>query len=268
MSDLAWAALWLFPVVILGLELSGPAIGWFGASHRAAMALHTFVWWYFFNLLPSMARTVAQPRAELEGLMRRSLGITAWAGLGVALGFTLLAQQLLGLAYGGDFAQGGPLLAVIVWVIPVAAISGHYRNLMLAYDLQSLLFVWTAVAAVTACAITWGLAGELGAVSGSIGLVAGNLVLLALSWWTAAERICKIGFLRPMAAPSLAFVLALSPLLLDTGRWLQAAVAGAIYLVLFCWLRWDLASEALSRIARIGGRPAEAKDRVAQEASS
>ncbi|MCB0069189.1 MAG: hypothetical protein KDD77_18630, partial [Caldilineaceae bacterium] len=41
--------------------------------------------------------------------------------VGMALGFTLLAQQLLSLAYGADFAQGGPLLATLVWAIPVTA---------------------------------------------------------------------------------------------------------------------------------------------------
>lgn len=271
MSDLTWAALWFFPMVILGLELNDSSIGWFGASHRATLALHTFVWWYFFNLLPSMARTVAQPREGIERLMTRSLGIASWASLGVALGFTLLARELLGVAYGADFAQGGPLLAVLVWVIPVAALSGHYRYLMIAYDLQKLLFLWTTAGAVVASALTWGLAGKVGALAGSIGLLAGNLVLLGLSWWTAAQRICKIGFLKPMGAPVLAFVLALSPLLVDANRWVQAAFAGLLYVILFCWLRWDLASEACSRVARLlgmGAGPSEPEDRIAPETSS
>ena len=250
MSNLAWAALWFLPMVIVGLKLSDSSVGWFGASHRATLALHTFVWWYFFNLLPSMSRTVAQPRDEVRRLMTRSLSVTTWAGLSVALGFTLLAQQLLGLAYGGSFAQGGPLLAVLVWAIPVTAVSGHYRYLLLAYDLQNLLFAWTAVGAFVACALTWGLTGKLGAIAGSAGLVAGNLTLLALCWWTVAERISKIGFLKPMAAPSFAFAVSLAPLLVDVNRWVQAAAAGAIYTAVFCWLRWDLASEALVRIGR------------------
>ena len=37
------------------------------------MALHTFVWLYFFNLLPSISRCVGQPREYLQGLMSRSI---------------------------------------------------------------------------------------------------------------------------------------------------------------------------------------------------
>jgi O-antigen/teichoic acid export membrane protein len=238
-------------VVILGLALGDSSVGWFGAAHRATLALHTFVWWYFFNLLPAMSRTVAQPRQEIERLMSRSLGITAWAGLGTTLAFTLLSRQLLGLAYGGDFAQGGPLLAMLVWVIPVAALSGHYRHLLLAYDLQGLMLAWTTAGAIVACALTWSLTPELGAMAGSVGVVAGNIALLVLSWWTTRKRICKIGFLRPLGAPAAAFLASLAALLLETNRWIEAALASAIYAGMFCWLRRDLAAEALSRASRL-----------------
>ncbi|MCB1022727.1 MAG: oligosaccharide flippase family protein [Acidobacteria bacterium] len=250
LSNLAWAALWFFPVVILGLTLHDSSVGWFGAAHRATLALHTFVWWYFFNLLPSMARTVGRPREELAPLMTRSLEITSWASLAMALGFTLLAQQLLSLAYGADFAQGGPLLATLVWAIPVTALSGHYRYLLLAYDFQGLLFAWTTVGAVVACAITWALAGQLGALAGAAGLVAGNVVLLLLSWWSSDEKIAKIGWIKPTATPAAAFLVSLAPLLLEINRWIEGALAGVIYALLFCWIRRDLAGEVFSRVGR------------------
>jgi PST family polysaccharide transporter len=262
LSDLSWAALWFFPVVILGLALHDSSVGWFGAAHRATLALHTFVWWYFFNLLPSMARTIAQPREDLVRLMTRSIEITAWAGLGTALGFTFLAEQLLALAYGGDFASGGPLLATLVWAIPVAALSGHYRYLLLSYNHQTLLLAWTTAGAAVASGLTWALAGSLGAMAGGVGVVAGNVALLLLSWWSAGERICKVGFLRPMAAPAAAFALSLTPLMLDANRWVESLLGGAMFAAIFCWLRWDLASEALARIGRAAG------GRVEQETSS
>jgi O-antigen/teichoic acid export membrane protein len=262
LSNLSWAALWFCPVVILGLAIHDSSVGWFGAAHRATMALHTFVWWYFFNLLPSVSRTVSQPREELERLMKRSLGIAIWGTLGVALGFTLLAEQLLSLAYGAEYAQGGLLLATLVWSIPVTAISGHYRYALLAYDLQTPLFIWTTIAAVVACGLTWGLASSLGALAGGVGLVTGNVILWLLCWRTTSERISRIEFLQPMAAPSAAFLLSLCPLLLDANRWIQAALAGVVYAAIFCWLRRDLASEALSRISRFLGMSG-----VAQETS-
>ncbi len=56
MTEMAWAFTWYFSTVILGLIYAKELLGWFGASHRLLMALHTFVFLYFFNLLPSISR--------------------------------------------------------------------------------------------------------------------------------------------------------------------------------------------------------------------
>ena len=56
LTELAWAFMWYFCTVLLGLIFSDATLGWFGASPRALMALHSFVWLYFFNVLPSISR--------------------------------------------------------------------------------------------------------------------------------------------------------------------------------------------------------------------
>jgi hypothetical protein len=45
------------------------------------MARHSFVWLYFFNLLPSISRCVARPKQDMLELMDGSVRLTAWAGL-------------------------------------------------------------------------------------------------------------------------------------------------------------------------------------------
>ena len=81
LSELAWAFMWYFCTVLLGFFFADKTLGWFGASHRALMALHTFVWLYFFNLLPSISRCVALPHQKLLELMDGSVRLAAWAGL-------------------------------------------------------------------------------------------------------------------------------------------------------------------------------------------
>jgi hypothetical protein len=50
--------------------------------------------------------------------------------------------------------------------------------------------------------------------------------------------------------------------MLDANRWVESLLGGAMFAAIFCWLRWDLASEALARIGRAAG------GRVEQETSS
>ncbi len=78
LSEIAWAFMWYFCTVLLGLVFSGLTLGWFGAAHRVVMALHTFVWLYFFNLLPSISRCVGCLCRQLLDLMDGSIRLIVW----------------------------------------------------------------------------------------------------------------------------------------------------------------------------------------------
>ena len=68
-SDFAWACLWYSPALIIRwLGLGMEEVAWVAASVRMVLALHTFVWLYFFNMLPNLARELA-------------VGFDAWCGL-------------------------------------------------------------------------------------------------------------------------------------------------------------------------------------------
>src|SRR5262249_22877456 len=69
LAEVAWASLWYFPTVLLGVLAPRQQVGWFTASHRIVMGLHTFVWLYFFNMLPSISRCVAEPKSRLCSLI-------------------------------------------------------------------------------------------------------------------------------------------------------------------------------------------------------
>ncbi len=237
LSNLAWALLWLSPVVLLGLRVDDASLGWFGASHRATMALHTFVWWYFFNLLPAISRTAGQPPEELRRLVGRSLSIVSWGSIFAALAGTLLAGPALGLAFGSGFFEGGPLLAALIWCIPIAAVGGHYRYMLIGYDLQHWLFVWTAVGAAVTMVGTYWLAPLYGAIAGAVSLVVGNLVCFGLCYITAGRRIQWIRFGRRLLMPAGAAVAAggLALSLFADHRYVSAAAGIALYISLFFW---------------------------------
>ena len=95
LTELAWACMWYFCTVLLGFTFPGRTLGWFGASHRTLMALHSFVSIYFYNLLPSISRCAALPHKYLLELMDRSLRFSVWVGLLSAAILTALAPHLL-----------------------------------------------------------------------------------------------------------------------------------------------------------------------------
>ena len=168
LCDLAWSVLWYFSTVLLGFTVTDQELGWFGAAHRASGAVHTFVWLYFFNLLPSISRTVGQPRELLLRMMGRSQTAVAWGGIFVALLLTVLSRQLLMLAYGNAYENAAAPFSVLIWVAPIALISGHYRYTLVAYNLQKWLLYWTALAALAGALAGPALISRYGPVGASV----------------------------------------------------------------------------------------------------
>jgi O-antigen/teichoic acid export membrane protein len=239
MSEIAWAFLWYFATVTLGLVVAGESLGWFGASHRVVMALHTFVWLYFFNLLPSIARCVPMPKEHLLRLMRGSLIPAIWGSFFVALMTTILARELLALAYGPSFAGGSLTLSVLVWMVPLATLSGHYRYTLIAYDLQRVEFYCTAAAGAVSVALGLVLIPRFGAVGAASALLAANLSNLVLAYACVRRRVATIDFraqlVRPLLATGASLGLFLALARLNT--WVAGSLSALAYLTLM--IAWE-----------------------------
>lgn len=261
LSQLAWAFLWYFATVLLGFLVAGRELGFFGASHRAAIALHTFVWLYFFNLLPSIARCAALPNETLRRLMDGSIRAVAWGSLFVALLTTLLARELLVTVYGPAFAGATRSFAILMWMVPVAMLSGHYRFTLIGYGLQKLEFYCNLAAGGVAVALCLALIPPLGAVGAAAALLAANVVNFALARLCVDRRVAVIPFGGRLPGPLTATVAgAVAYLALARrGAWLAGAAAAAAYaLVFMIWERRGLARLARDLSRRAPWRPADA----------
>ncbi len=238
LTETTWVVLWYLATVQLGFVVSDQSLGWFGASHRILLAIHTFVWLYFFNLLPSFSRTAEGDGTELRRLMERSLPIAVWSGIFVALVMTLLSAQFLGIAFGREFAAGWPILSVLAWIIPVAMLGGHYRYLLIAANLQKWLLYATSSAALVAAVLAFVLIRRFGALGAAIALVVAVSSEFALARWFAGRRFSGIPFLPHLRRPATALAVSLAFFFLLRGSvsWLAPPLAILVYLLfLIAW---------------------------------
>ena len=239
LSELAWAFMWYFCTVLLGFLSPDRSLGWFGASHRTVMAMHTFVWLYFFNLLPSISRCAVLPRAHLVELMDRSLRFTAWTGLFVAPLLTALAPQVLTLIYGPSFRDGSRSFTVLVWMLPVAMLSGHHRYILIAYYHQNWLLKCTSISAAVAVVLAFALIPWYKDLGAAWALLIANLVNFALAYFWVRKWVEEVSVHRQVAAPLAALGLAIL-CLLGLAKWntgVAVAVAAAVYVG--CFIRSD-----------------------------
>ena len=85
LAQFFWAARIIGGTLILGFVATTHEVGLYGSAQRILVALHTFVWLYFFNLLPSLSRAWRQERSSFADIIDRSLRLVVWVGVGAAV---------------------------------------------------------------------------------------------------------------------------------------------------------------------------------------
>jgi O-antigen/teichoic acid export membrane protein len=195
------------------------------------MSLHTFVYLYFFNLLPSISRCVAQPRDALVKLMDPSVRLAAWTGVFGAALVTVLAPQILGLFYSQSYVGGAPSFSILIWMLPVAMLSGHHRYILIAYNHQKRLFLCTALAAAAAVVFGLILVPLYGGPGAAWALLIAITVNFALAYISVRQLVFEVPVHRQMAGPLAALGVAavLYGLLRSWNTGFAIAAASAVY---------------------------------------
>ena len=193
LSQIFWVMKMSGATLILGLIASVEDVGYFGGAMRILMALHTFVWLYFFNMLPAMSRGWAAGDGSFASLLARSM---RWVLLAAVVGASVwiaVAPLVVRIVYGERFASAGVALQWFAGVCAVAAISGHYRFGLIAAGQQTaemLTALIGAIAAMVLIPVGYSTAGVGGA---SAGLFAAEILIAVSAWWFARRRLHLVG---------------------------------------------------------------------------
>ncbi|MCC7355345.1 MAG: flippase [Anaerolineae bacterium] len=189
LGQMFWMIRMFGATVILGLVASPQDVGFFGGAMRILVALHSFVWLYYFNLLPSLARAWKQSHEVFAQTIAQSLHLVAWAGVFSGVVWVAVAPAVMVGAYGPAFAPAGATLQWLAGVFVLAAISGHYRFGLIAAGRQNLEMVTAALGST--CAVVLIPLGYLraGPPGAAMGLVVAEAVVWLASWWWAHSRL-------------------------------------------------------------------------------
>jgi len=112
-----------------------------------------------------------------------------WAACLVALIGTLFAPVIVQTVYGPDYAEAALPLQIVIWMIPLAWFSGHFRYSLIAAGEQRWEFGALAATVVVTLICAWMTAPSLGAVGAAISLVVGGAINGLLAWLAVARRV-------------------------------------------------------------------------------
>jgi O-antigen/teichoic acid export membrane protein len=204
LGQMFWVVKMFGATVILGLIASAEDIGLFAAAMRILIALHTFIWFYYFNLLPSLSREWQKGSKAFAILVHDSLRIVTWIGTLIFIIWVLVAPIVVTTTYGLDFSVAGSALQWLAVVFLLAAINGHYRFGLIAAGQQNIEMATAAFGAVAALILIPIGYAKIGVTGAAVGLAAVELLVWWATWWCSRRWIglndqAKV-FIRPLAA--------------------------------------------------------------------
>lgn len=189
LSQIFWVVRMYGAILILGLSAPSQDVGYLGAAMRIFVALHAFIYLYFFNLLPSMARAWQQDDSSFGKLIARSLWLVAWFCLPIVTLWVMLAPFVMTAAYGSEFLPGGIVLAWLGLAFGATWLDGHYRFGLIAAGWQNAEMKCQILGAATAVVLIPVLYSRFGLGGVGFALFIAELAVWAASWWFAYARL-------------------------------------------------------------------------------
>jgi O-antigen/teichoic acid export membrane protein len=195
LSDFTWACLWYSPALLVGWAGTGGTeqVAWIGAAVRIVLAVHTFVFLYFFNLLPNLAKELSVGLDGWRDLMQRSIATSMWPACLIAMGGTLVAPILIPAVYGVAFEAAVLPFQIAIWMIPAAWFSGHFRFSLIAAGQQRWEFAASAVTAVVTVAAGLFLSRHHGSAGAAAAMLTGGMVSVVVATLASNRQIGAVG---------------------------------------------------------------------------
>lgn len=233
-SELVWAIRVYFATLVMGLFIGGQQLGWFTASHRIVIALHAFVWLYLYNLLPSLARASEMPIGHVQNLLSISLRVSAWAGMFVTFMASAFALVIITFIFGEAFTSAASIFSLLLWILPLSLISGHYRYLLIGYGHQILEFATSLLGVLVTFFLSYVLIPRFGGSGAAWSLIVSEAVIWLAAYTLARWKIGQVPFLSEVWRPVLGGVLLAGIFYALPGyAWLGLTLASFAYGVFF-----------------------------------
>ena len=109
--------------VLIGLVLGEREVGWYTAAYTLLLGLQIVPYMIAVALTPVFARAFGRDRALFRASWQEGIRAVLLVALPLALVTAVLAEQIIGRFFGGDFDPAVSALAILVGAIPLAALN-------------------------------------------------------------------------------------------------------------------------------------------------
>lgn len=240
-------------MMILSKIATEREMGYFSAAFRPCILLGLLAIAYANALFPAMSRFGATSRERLVAVYRLAFKTVLVFSLPVAIGIAALADQIVPLLYGAEFAPAVLVLQTVVWIIPPMFLVYPMGNVLVAIDKAHLTTAALAINGFFSLALYVMLIHSLGYTGAAIAAVMSEAVLVLLYFCFIRQHLGGVPIADTVVKPVLAGVLMACTVVLlrGTHAMLGVVIAGFVYCVVVLISR-PFTTQEISWLRRLG----------------
>ena len=177
-NNLARTVVFSFDLLVIAWFLTRESVGLYGAAYKPVLFAVSALALVFVSFLAHYSAATGE---DARQLFRRTVALGVGATVPAALLLSLESATVVELAYGSAFSDAAPALAVLVWTLPILAISGPYRQVLVAGGQEDALMRNNVVGALFSVAASVAVIPFAGIVGAAVVTIASEALIAALN---------------------------------------------------------------------------------------
>jgi len=220
-------------VVMLSMMQGDAPVGIYSAAYKLSEPLSLIPYALMISLFPIMSASFKSSEERLIKSYKLATRYLLIISLPIATGTTILADKIIFLIYGTEFAGSATALQILIWALVFTSTNSVLLSLLVSMDKQKLNTVSIASCAIVNVILNFILIPILSYNGASIATVATNIMLFIASFFFVSKHLIVLPIHKILIKPLISSVIMAGFVYYSTDLniFLLVPLAAGIYLV-------------------------------------
>ncbi len=221
-------------VLVLSWVAGEVAVGLYSAAWKFVRLGSVFAKSFTTAVFPVMSRMYIDSKDSFHRLFQHTVRVMCAIALPAVIGVSVLTDRIVAILYKEEFAEAGPILRVLIWVLLLEFLNPFLSHVLFAQGKQHRSMVVAAISLSVNSIATYLLVRQFGAIGAAAGCILGGLVATICYLAFSAKMSELPGIVASMARVLIAASgMGLAVYLVRESSWpIVIVVAAAVYVAL------------------------------------
>jgi O-antigen/teichoic acid export membrane protein len=204
LSSVMWVIYYQTDKIMLSMMQGDAPVGIYSAAYKLCEPFSLIPAALIISLFPLMSAYFKSSKDRLIKSYRLSFKYILIIMLPIAIGTTLLADKIILLIYGTEFAGSITVLQILIWTMVLVSVNYILSNLLVSIDKQRVYTISTGLCVITNVTLNFLLIPTLSYNGAAIATVATNVVLFAACFYFVSKHLLILPVHKILVKPVIA----------------------------------------------------------------